>query len=125
MNTEQVKSLYREYLLSQSKYERKICDGCGWIYSHPLNYCVKCPGRIISAKLTIVDEIKQRLVQDRLLRDFIAGFSVFYEEKTGQSFPFDRFSYPKDDYYELTNELRLLLGLRTIPINQIRGTDDL
>lgn len=110
-----IKELYKKYLLSNSKYLRRVCNKCGWMYSHPLNYCAKCPGRIIYIKPIILDEIKQYLPQDGMIRMFLAGFGEFYEDNTGTTFPYGDFEYPSKNYYDLRNILMIMLGKN--PVN--------
>lgn len=38
---------YRQYLTQPMDYPIYRCDGCGWFWTHPLQYCPRCPGRIV------------------------------------------------------------------------------
>lgn len=116
MEKDRTKSLYRDFLESVSPCESCVCDSCGWIYSHPLNYCAKCPGKIMRAKLRNLDRIKFTLEKDRLLCDYLAEFANFYEQQTGNKFPFNAYMYSSHDYYDLTNVLRERLGRRPVDL---------
>lgn len=104
-----IKDMYKNYLLSTSKHDRLVCDNCGYLYSHPLNYCVKCPGKIVSVKPLIIGEIDKLFKQEKMISHFFGGFSEYYEEKTGKPFPYEVTEYPSDYYYELSKILRELL----------------
>jgi hypothetical protein len=125
INHEEIKSLYKQYLTSLSPYNSLVCNLCGWYYSHPLNYCVKCPGKIIKVQLTVLGNNKKLKQQDKMFRDFMAGFSIFYEKETGEKrFPFESYEYPSKNYYDLTNVLRQLLGIKEVNISKIEDEED-
>ena len=51
--------------METENYTRKmrVCQQCNTAYWHPLNYCQKCPGKIITVEREISGpiEIKERL----------------------------------------------------------------
>lgn len=124
VDIEGTKRLYEQYLNSTNTYGVLVCDSCGWIYSHPINYCVKCPGKIVKTNLVILDEVKAYLKQNHIFSDYIYEFSKFYEQKTGTTFPYKFFEYPSKNYWDLTNVLYKMLGKPEVDIDLVEEYND-
>jgi hypothetical protein len=124
LNIDEVKGLYLEYLNTPYSHPYFICESCGYFYSHPLNYCVKCPSKTIRRKPRVIELVKSSLKQMSMISPYLGKneFGKYYEEKTGNALP-ESFSYSNRNYYELMNTLYPLIGKKQFPIDDYFNAD--
>lgn len=88
---------YNKFLDSQCPWTHYVCNVCNYSVTHPLNYCYKCPNKIIHTKVTWLDHIKFSL------NNGCIGLYTEYSELK------DKVKYPNEEYWILLKHLRIRL----------------
>jgi hypothetical protein len=100
---EELINRYREFLDSPYPHTIMICDTCQWYFSHPINYCPKCPGNIKKYKGTYRQEIEalsNHIKRRRQEKQPDARMHGIHMEEFN-NFSGIKIEYPSEDYYIL------------------------
>lgn len=86
MNNDEIKLLYEQFLNSMCGWRIYKCDSCGRNYTHPGNYCIKCPGKLVQVRMTWSEYIYDYIKQHKLL---ILKFEEFCNQLKEKRIMFD------------------------------------
>ena len=71
---ESLKNLYYEFLNTPVSYNSLVCNSCGYRDGHPINYCIKCPGKIVRFKPTYWEDFTYKVEHNHLIYEYSSDF---------------------------------------------------
>lgn len=102
MTYEELAPLYDQFLDSLCGWRIYLCDRCGYGYTHPGNYCGKCPGKLHQIRMTWGQYADLSRKQTRLISAYEREF-IGWLRGRGIEATYDQVS---DSCYQRLYELR-------------------